>query len=164
MSRALTPDQVAKLPYRPCVGIMLANSAGHVFVGQRRDNNQAAWQMPQGGIDKGEDNRTAALRELWEETGVTAELVRIEAETATPVTYDLPVELLPRFWGGKFRGQSQHWILMRFIGRDDQINIDTPHPEFSAWRWAAPEELVPGIVDFKRPAYEKVLAAFADRL
>jgi putative (di)nucleoside polyphosphate hydrolase len=153
----LTQDQIAALPYRPCVGIMLVNGAGRVFVGQRRDNNQAAWQMPQGGIDPSEDVPTAALRELWEETGVTADLVRVEAQTAEPIPYDLPPELLGKFWGGKYRGQAQTWVLMRYLGTDEQVNIATPHPEFSSWRWSAPKDLVPNIVLFKRAVYERVM-------
>jgi putative (di)nucleoside polyphosphate hydrolase len=148
---------IARLPYRPCVGIMLVNPAGLVFVGQRRDHHQDAWQMPQGGIDDGEDIIPAALRELWEETGVRADLVQVVARTATPIPYDLPPDLVPRFWGGRFRGQEQTWVLMRYLGRDDQIDIATVHPEFSAWKWVAPKELVPGIVPFKRAVYSRVV-------
>jgi putative (di)nucleoside polyphosphate hydrolase len=153
----MTPDQIARLPYRPCVGVMLVNPAGQVFVGQRRDNHQDAWQMPQGGVDPGEELEPAALRELWEETGVTPDLVRVEAWTKAPVTYDLPPDLVPKFWKGRYRGQSQHWALMRFLGTDDQIDIQTAHPEFSAWRWADPKDLVPLIVPFKRAAYARVV-------
>lgn len=150
----------ARLPYRPCVGVVLVNPAGLVFAGQRLDNNQAAWQMPQGGIDKGETPRQAALRELYEETGVTPDLVEVLAKTHHWITYDLPPELLGKVWGGKFRGQRQKWFLMRYAGRDDQIRIDTAHPEFSAWRWIDVDELVAGIVPFKRGVYEQVVKAF----
>jgi len=160
----MTPQEIARLPYRPNVGVMLANAQGHVFVGQRIDNNQDAWQMPQGGIDPGEDARTAALRELHEETGVSADLVTIEAETQGWVPYDLPHDLVPKMWKGKYRGQEQKWFLMRFHGTDDQIRIETDHPEFSAWKWMAPEQLVASIVPFKRAVYEKVLAELGPHL
>jgi putative (di)nucleoside polyphosphate hydrolase len=153
----MTPEEIARLPYRPCVGIMLVNGAGQVFVGQRRDAYRDAWQMPQGGIDPGEDVPAAALRELWEETGVSADLVRIEAQTAEPIPYDLPAEVVPDFWGGKYRGQAQTWVLMRFLGQDGQIDIATEHPEFSAWKWCDMADLVPNIVPFKRGVYERVV-------
>mgnify|MGYP006394531329 FL=1 len=160
----MTPEDIAKLPYRPCVGVMLANADGDVFVGQRIDTDAAAWQMPQGGVDPGEDPRAAALRELWEETGVPAELVTVEAETPDWIPYDLPHDLVPRIWKGRFRGQEQKWFLLRYKGRDDQVNIDTDHPEFSEWRWLPPSELVGQIVPFKRAVYQLVLDAFEDRL
>lgn len=156
----MTPEEIAKLPYRPCVGVMLVNTAGHVFVGQRIDSEVAAWQMPQGGIDSGETPQIAAIRELWEETGVTADLVTIEAETAGWVPYDLPHDLVPKIWKGRYRGQEQKWVLMRFNGTDDAINIASDHPEFSEWRWLAPSELVANIVPFKRAVYETVLKEF----
>ena len=156
-SKTMTPEEIAKLPYRPCVGVMLANAAGHVFVGQRIDNPGPAWQMPQGGVDKGEAPRDAALRELWEETGVTSDLVRLEAETEGWLPYDLPHDLVPRIWKGRYRGQEQKWFLARFLGEDAQVNIATEHPEFSQWRWLPPEELVANIVPFKREVYARVL-------
>jgi len=160
----MTPEEIARLPYRPCVGVMLVNAAGHVFVGQRIDRDQDAWQMPQGGVDPGEDPRAAALRELWEETGVPAEKVRVEAETRDWLPYDLPHDLVPRIWKGRFRGQEQKWFLLRFEGEDGDVNIATDHPEFSEWRWLSPDDLVASIVPFKRAVYQKVLAEFRDRL
>ena len=160
----MAPEGSERLPYRPCVGVMLVNAQGEVFVGQRIDNPGPAWQMPQGGIDPGESVETAALRELGEETGIAPDLVRVEAESPDWVTYDLPHELVPKIWGGRFRGQKQKWVLMRFLGTDDQVNIATEHPEFSAWRWIAPADLPGVIVPFKRQVYEEVLAQFAGAL
>lgn len=150
----------ASLPYRPCVGVVLMNPAGLVFAGQRLDSPSAAWQMPQGGIDGDEKPRKAALRELWEETGVTEDLVEFVAKTHHWVTYDLPPELLGKVWGGKYRGQRQKWFLFRYLGTDDQIRIATEHPEFSAWRWIDVDELVAGIVPFKRAVYDEVVKSF----
>jgi len=159
-SATMTPEEIARLPYRRCVGVMLANGAGEVFVGQRIDYNAPAWQMPQGGIDPGESVHDAALRELWEETGVTADKVRIEAETADWLHYDLPHDLVPRIWKGRYRGQAQKWVLMRFLGRDTDVNIATDHPEFSEWCWLPPEDLPAHIVPFKRAVYNAVLDQF----
>ena len=157
----MTPEEIAKLPYRPCVGVMLMNKDGNVFVGQRNDQSADAWQMPQGGVDEGEAPQEAALRELWEETGVTADLVSIVAESQQWLPYDLPHDLVPRIWKGRYRGQEQKWFLFRFHGSDDQVNIETDHPEFSTWRWQEPEHLVERIVPFKRAVYEKVVEEFA---
>jgi putative (di)nucleoside polyphosphate hydrolase len=160
----MTPEDIARLPSRRCVGVMLVNRVGHVFVGQRIDNDAPAWQMPQGGIDKGESVTEAALRELWEETGVTADKVRIEAETPGWLPYDLPHEIVPRIWKGRYKGQEQKWVLMRFLGQDGDVNIATDHPEFSEWRWLPPEDLLAHIVPFKRAVYAQVLDAFRARL
>jgi putative (di)nucleoside polyphosphate hydrolase len=152
------------LPYRPCVGVCLINEAGLIFTGQRKDSTSGAWQMPQGGIDRGEKPREAALRELWEETGITADLVQILGKTGGWLHYDLPPELLGRVWGGKYRGQRQKWVLMRYLGADAQVNIATDHPEFSAWKWIGADEMLASIVPFKRDVYAAVIAAFAGQL
>ena len=152
------------LPYRPCVGVCLINAQGLIFAGLRRDSAAQAWQMPQGGIDAGEKPRAAALRELWEETGVTADLVEFIAKTKDWVTYDLPPELLGRVWGGKYRGQRQKWFLYRFRGDAAQINIATEHPEFSQWKWIAADDMLTSIVPFKRAVYDSVVAAFRNHL
>ncbi|MDE4097498.1 MULTISPECIES: RNA pyrophosphohydrolase [Rhodobacterales] len=156
----MTPEDIAKLPYRRNVGVMMINSDGAVFVGQRADRYKDAWQMPQGGIDEGEDPRTAALRELEEETGVLPSLVEIIAESEGWLPYDLPHDVVPSFWGGRYRGQEQKWYLMRFLGSDDQVRIDTEHPEFSAWCWQPVEHLVEKIVPFKREVYARVVEEF----
>ena len=160
----MTPEEIEQLPYRPCVGVMLANPRGHIFVGQRKDRYQEAWQMPQGGVDPGERCVDAAYRELSEETGVTEKLVSLEGETANLIRYDLPHDLVPQIWKGKYRGQEQKWFLFRFHGTDADINIATEHPEFSAWKWMPKEDLVASIVPFKRAVYEEVIAAFTDKL
>ena len=149
-----------KLPYRSNVGIMMVNEKGYVFVGQRLDNNQDAWQMPQGGIDPGEDPETAAYRELLEETGVKKQDVRFVASSSKWLSYDLPEDLIPILWNGKFRGQKQKWFLFKFLGEDGDINIATEHPEFSKWKWISKENLLKEIVPFKKSVYENVLKEF----
>lgn len=152
------------LPYRPCVGVALMNNDGTLFVGQRSDSNSPAWQMPQGGMDDGESVEETALRELEEETGIAARLTKIIAVTPDWVTYDLPPELLGKLWKGRFRGQKQKWVLMRFIGEDSDVNIHTKHQEFSKWRWLPPSEVLEQIVPFKRAVYAEVFQAFKEHL
>ena len=148
------------LPYRSNVGIMLINDDGHVFVGQRLDNNQNAWQMPQGGIDCDEDPQSAAYRELLEETGIEQENVKFLAKSSKWLLYDLPEDLIPKLWDGKYRGQKQKWFLFKFLGTNRDINISTEHPEFSNWKWMPKENLLEEIVPFKKSIYESVLREF----
>ncbi|WP_167303591.1 RNA pyrophosphohydrolase [Sphingobium vermicomposti] len=150
----------SELGYRPCVGVMLVNMEGKVFVGQRLDNKVEAWQMPQGGIDDGEDAKAAALRELGEETGIDQGHVEIIAKARDEHFYDLPPELIGKLWGGAFRGQRQVWFLARFLGSDDHVNIQTKHPEFRDWKWVDPEMLPDIIVPFKRKLYRDILQEF----
>ena len=152
------------LPYRPCAGVMLMRHDGRVFVGQRIDTVLEAWQMPQGGIDPGEDAQTAALRELGEETGVAPAKVELIAAAPHELFYDLPSELIGKVWRGKWRGQRQRWFLYRFLGDDGDVKIATPEPEFRAWRWADPADLPALAVPFKQQLYRDVLAAFAPHL
>ena len=148
--------------YRPCVGLMLVNAAGLLFVGERRGPMLDAWQMPQGGIDRDEEPRAAALRELREEVGTDrAELLR---ESRFWYAYDLPLELTPPDWGGRYRGQSQKWFAFRFIGADEEIDLAAHEPEFVRWRWAPLGEVLGLVVEFKRPVYEAVFEEFADLL
>lgn len=157
----------SKLPYRPCVGIVLFNAQGLVWVGRRiakweGDVSPSLWQMPQGGIDEGESPEAAAMRELEEETGTSkAEII---GRCQRWLSYDLPSEALGVGLKGKFRGQSQKWFAMRFLGADDDINIDSPmgaKPEFDAWKWISLEETTKHIVEFKRPIYEELVKEFA---
>jgi putative (di)nucleoside polyphosphate hydrolase len=148
--------------YRPCVGLMLINREGLVFIGERVDAAVAGWQMPQGGIDPGEPPRAAALRELAEEVGTgRAELL---AESRCWYAYDLPPDYLPVFHGGRYRGQTQRWFALRFAGSDADIDIQTEKPEFSRWRWAGPDEVVRLIVPFKRAVYQAVFEEFRAQL
>ncbi|MGU3360560.1 RNA pyrophosphohydrolase [Methylobacterium sp. M6A4_1b] len=163
----------ADLPYRPCVGITLISRAGLVFIGRRRADagpehvaDGRAWQMPQGGIDEGEDPAAAALRELYEETNVAAGSVVRLGETAGWLSYDLPPEVLKQVWKGRYRGQTQKWFAFGFLGSDDEIDVATPgngafKSEFDAWRWEPIAGLPDLIVPFKRPVYDGVVQAFA---
>ena len=156
------------LPYRLSVGTMVLNRQGRVFVGRRFAGPEHVdvdhpWQMPQGGVDRGEDPYPAALRELAEETNITS--VKLLAEAPEWFTYDLPPELVRHAWGGRYRGQKQKWYALRFTGKDSEINVAHPagghEPEFSAWRWVPMRELPELIIPFKRNVYEHVVAAFA---
>ena len=144
--------------YRPCVGILLLNREGKVFVGRRADVPFEAWQMPQGGIDPGETPLEAALRELREEVGTDA--VELLAESRVWRSYDLPPDLRRRVWGGRFHGQTQKWFAFRFLGQESDIDVHQPHREFTAWRWVDPEQLIREIVPFKRDVYESVVEEF----
>ena len=151
--------------YRRGVGVMLLNAEDKVFVGARIDNTDEAWQMPQGGIDDDDrDPWQAALRELGEETGIAPHLVARVAVCAERLKYDLPDDLQPKLWGGKFKGQDQDWFLARFLGQDSDIDIHTADPEFREWRWIDPRQLPDVIVPFKRDLYRKLLGAFAAEL
>ncbi len=154
----MSPEEIAGLPYRPCVGIMLIDRGGRVLVAQRIDTPGTAWQMPQGGIDEGESPRQAALRELLEEVGT--DKAEVLAESRNWWRYDLPAELVPRLWGGRYRGQKQKWFALRFLGQDADIDIATEVPEFHSWRWAEMAELPDIIVPFKRQIYREVIAEF----
>ncbi len=150
--------------YRPAAAVMLLNREGKVWVGQRLDNALEAWQMPQGGLDPGEDPLEGALRELEEETGISRDLVEIIARAPTELTYDLPTDLVGRVWKEPWQGQRQTWFLARFLGTDEDVNIATAHPEFRAWKWADPAELPALIVPFKKALYEQLLTVFAEWL
>ena len=159
-----TPKDPGTLPYGPCVGIMLINRDGLVWAGNRIQEvdtgSPLTWQMPQGGIDDGEDARTAAFREMKEEIGT--DKARIIGETKDWLTYDLPAHLVGIALKGKYRGQKQKWFAMRFTGKDKHNNIDVPHPEFDSWRWNDLATLPDLIVPFKRPVYLQISAEFHD--
>lgn len=138
---------------------MLINADNMVFVAKRIDSISEAWQMPQGGIDEGEEPQVAAFRELMEETGT--DKAQLLAESAHWLTYDLPDVLVPKIWGGRFRGQRQKWYAMRFTGIDSDININTPHPEFCEWKWIRMQELPDIIVPFKRSLYQALVNEFS---
>jgi putative (di)nucleoside polyphosphate hydrolase len=149
-------------PYRPCVGIFLLNNDGLVFAGRRIDSRAEAWQMPQGGIDAGESPLQACMREMREEIGTnTAELVSQHDDW---LYYDIPLPLADRLWQGRYKGQKQKWMALRFTGDDSDINIATEEPEFREWKWLSPHDLVDLAVPFKRDVYQNVLAAFAPYL
>ena len=157
-------NNAATLPYRPCVGVMLVNAEGLAFVGKRIDNKEGDWwQMPQGGIDDGEDLRACALRELREETGIAGDLVTVIAQTREELFYDLPEELIGKLWRGRYRGQRQTWFLARFSGSDGDIGLDAHEPpEFCEWKWVEPDLLPELIVPFKKRVYRAVLEEFRE--
>jgi putative (di)nucleoside polyphosphate hydrolase len=148
------------LPYRPCVGIMLINRHGNVFVGRRIDQTVEGWQMPQGGIDEGETPIQAVFREMKEEIGT--DKARLLREMEDWISYDLPLHMVGAAFGGRYRGQRQKWFALRFTGEDRDIDIATAHPEFSAWKWLELDALPRLIVPFKRDTYVKVIAALRD--
>jgi putative (di)nucleoside polyphosphate hydrolase len=150
--------------YRPAVAVMLLNARQQVWVGQRLDNALDAWQMPQGGLDAGEEPLEGAMRELEEETGIRSDLVEVIARAKQELLYDLPDDLIGKVWKEPWRGQRQTWFLARFLGTDEDVNIETRQPEFRAWRWVEPADLPHLIVPFKKKLYEDVLEVFADWL
>ena len=144
-----------QLPMRTGVGIIVLNNNNQVFVGKRKDNPGDKWQMPQGGVDKGEDFITAMRRELIEETSIKN--IKILKEIQNMYQYELPDNLVGVIWKGKFRGQRQKWFITKFLGKDDEINLDTQHPEFIDWKWIDPQDLPEVIVDFKKELYLNLL-------
>lgn len=155
---------IASLPYRPCVGLMLLDPQGRIFAGQRIDMTVEGWQMPQGGVDEGETPIQAALRELGEEVGLEPSHISVLRESAEWIPYDLPVEIVPHVMDGRFRGQTQKWFALRFLADDAAIRIDTEEPEFRDWAWLDRATLMSRIVPFKRAVYERVFVEFGDLL
>jgi putative (di)nucleoside polyphosphate hydrolase len=143
---------------------MLVNRDNKVFVAARTDNEADAWQMPQGGLDEGEQPWPGILRELEEETGIAPALVEMVAEHPQLLRYEIPEEWRGRLWGGKWIGQEQNWFLARFLGSDSDIDLDTDHPEFREWKWVEPGQVPELIVPFKRDLYRQLIADFADYL
>lgn len=154
--------EFSNLPFRPCVGIFLVNKYGKVFVGKRIDSKTEAWQMPQGGVDEGENVDDAALRELKEETSVTS--VKVIDQTDDWFYYDIPDSLIPNLWGGKYRGQKQKWFLMQFEGDESEVNIEVENQEFCEWKWVNATSLPDVIVPFKKQLYIDVLNVFKHKL
>jgi len=142
------------LPLRNGVGIILLNNRNQIFVGKRIDNPNNFWQMPQGGIDEGENNLDAALRELYEETSIKN--VSLIKEIEGTISYNLPKNLLGIIWKGKFKGQTQKWFIMKFDGQDSEINLKTKNPEFFEWKWVDVDKITDNVVDFKKEVYEKL--------
>ncbi len=157
MKRA-KPIPFAERPYRDCVGVALFNRDGLVFAGRRVDDAHGHWQMPQGGIDKGEDARAAAMRELKEEVGT--DKADVIGEIDHWLSYELPPEIADRVWGARYRGQRQRWFALRFRGEDHDIALDGHHPEFAEWRWMHLDELPHAVIGFKRDIYAQVAGAF----
>jgi putative (di)nucleoside polyphosphate hydrolase len=162
----MTMNKHDPMQYRPCVGIMLVNSSGQAFVGKRIDNREGDWwQMPQGGVDPGEDLEPAMQRELEEEAGVRSQHLQIVGHLPDEMFYDLPDELQGKLWGGKYRGQRQTWFLARFTGEDADINLNAHEPpEFCEWKWVDPELLPELIVPFKRDIYRAVVDGFRSQI
>lgn len=150
--------------YRSGVGIMLLNGQGQIFVGKRIDNNSNAWQMPQGGIDPAEDEDVAMFRELFEETGISSDAIKVRKKSSEYFYYNLPYKLQKKFWGGKYLGQKQRWYLAEFVGDESLINLAGETPEFSEWKWIEKDKLISVIVGFKRGLYRDVLKEFAEFL
>ena len=157
----MTAHEGPPTDYRPCVGVVLTNPQGRIFAGQRADMASPAWQMPQGGIDAGEDPLDAAYRELEEETGVRRGHVAFLARTADWLRYDLPPEAIPKHWKGRYRGQAQMWAHFALTAPDSVIDLTWKDREFSAWAWMSAAEILAAIVPFKRDIYARVLAEFA---